>query len=441
LFAARFTGHRGALAAAAVVLVAPGINNQMTVALNDIAPALMTTAAIVTWLDARKTGGLRPYVVVGLFLGGAIGVKYTALLFAAALGGVWLTAIFTDSQNRRALASGAIVAAAAALLIAGPWYARAAVHRGDPVYPFFSKADTANAPSTFTDAKTPLGRDIAAVVLAPWSLTMGPERVGGRAHQFGPLFLMFLPCAVPLLRNREFRAAAIVAGVYGAACLLLRQNIRFLLPCLPVAAVGVAYAWQTLSTWPNAPRRIAGLAAVGMLLFLGAIPLARLRHVTLVAVGLESREDYLARVEPSFEPAAWMNRHLPPEARILSQEQRAYYVRPSVTRENIFRRNTGYALEVARGTSLNARLRMGGFTHVLLAEGVAPDEDSDHGLPGAIAAGTAEASNIPRYDGTLSRLVDRALATQPDDAPKPLAEWHTADAAGAVRRYRLLELR
>jgi hypothetical protein len=178
-----------------------------------------------------------------------------------------------------------------------------------------------------------------------------------------------------------------------------------------------------------------------MLLFLGAIPLARLRHVAAVALGLESREDYLARVEPSFEPAAWINRNLPAGTRILSQEQRAYYIRPAVTRENIFRRNTGYAQEVAGGTSLNARLRTDGFTHVLLAEGVESDEGADLASPGATSAGPVEGSNIPRYDGTLSTLVDRALATEPDEAPMPVAEWQTADAAGAVRRYRLLELR
>jgi hypothetical protein len=433
--AARFLSRRGAMAAAAVLLVAPGVNNQMTVALNDLAPALLAAAAVVTWLDARRSAGLRQYLVVGLFIGGAISVKYTALLFATALGAVWLAAIAGERERRRSLIDGALLAAAAAIVVAGPWYARAAVLRGDPVYPFLSQAEASGSPSTFPEAKLPLGRDVAAVALAPWSLTMAPERVGGRAHQLGPLFLMFLPCAVPLLKNREFRAAVVVAGGYGAACLLLRQNIRFLLLCLPVAAVGVAYAWQSLASWPAIPRRIAAFAAVGMLLFLGAVPLARLRHVPAVAFGWESREEYLARVEPSFEPAAWMNRFLPPDARVLSQEQRAFYLRSAVTRENIYRRNTAYPGDLSGEMSLNTRLRFGGFTHVLLAEGLGPDESP------AQASTSAAGSNIPRYDGTLSGLVDRAIAAAPDEAPKPLAEWRTADASGGIHRYRLLELR
>jgi hypothetical protein len=434
LLAARYLPPRGAMAAAAVVLVAPGVNNQMTVALNDLAPALLGTAAAVTWLEARRSGGFSGYLVVGLFVGGAIGVKYTALLWAAALAAVWLAAIAADPTRRRGLAVGAVAAAAVALAVAGPWYLRAALLRGDPVYPFLSKTDAPGAPSTFPESKMPLGRDVAGLASAPWSITMSPELVGGRAHQFGPLFLMFLPCAVPLLKNREFRTVAVTAGVYGAACLLLRQNIRFLLPCLPVAAVGVAYAWQSSASWPNAPRRVAGIAAVGMLMFLGAIPLARLRHVPEVAFGLEAREDYLARVEPSFEPAAWMNRNLPTDAHVLSQEQRAFYIRSAVTRESIYRRNTAYPNDIAGRMTLNARLRFGGFTHVLLAEGVAPDDDSS-------GTSAADGSNIPPYDGTLSKLVDRALAVEPDEAPRPLAEWRTADASGDVRRYRLLELR
>jgi hypothetical protein len=436
-----FVGTRGASAAAAVVLVVPGVNNQMTVALNDVALALPATAALVTWLEARRTASLRSYVVVGIFIGGAIGVKYTALVFAAVLGGAWLSAMAADRSHRRSLALGAVVAAAAAVLIGGPWYLRAAVLRGDPVYPFLTKSDRASGPSTFPEAKTPLGRGVGALLAAPWSLTMEPERVGGRAHQFGPLFLMFLPCAIPLLRNREFRIAAVVAGGYGAACLLMRQNIRFLLPCLPVAAVGVAYAWHWLAAWPGGSRRVAAMAAVGMLLFLGAIPLARLRHVPKVAFGLESQEEYLARVEPSFPPAVWMNRHLPPDAHVLSQEQRAYYIGPAVTRENIYRRNTAYPADISEKLSLNERMRFAGFTHLLLTEGIADDESAEESAArSADAARPDEASNIPQYDGTLSELVDRAIAVSPETAPKPLAEWRTADAAGAGRRYRLLEL-
>ncbi|MGC3967132.1 MAG: hypothetical protein QM775_07095 [Pirellulales bacterium] len=110
-----------------------------------------------------------------------------------------------DVSERRRLLLGGLTAAVIALATSGLWYARAYAYRGDPIYPFLSTtassndgSPTAAGPKRFPESKAPLGRTPAAWILAPWQMTMQPERFGGRGHQLGPLWLMLLPIAATL---------------------------------------------------------------------------------------------------------------------------------------------------------------------------------------------------------------------------------------------------
>lgn len=412
-------GRAGAIAVANLVLVVPGINNQMTAPLNDVALAMLCTAAFAAWCRACDAPSRKAFAVVGLLLGGALGVKYTALVFVVAAAGAACRSLTVEPRRRRELGQGLAVAAGVALLTAAPWYVRAYVHRGDPVYPFLSAQTTTESPSAFPESKTPLGRGPTAVVLAPWSMTMEPDRFGGRGNQLGPLLLMFAPFAPALWRRKHGPTAACLVGGYALGCVLLRQNVRFLLPVVPSGLLLVAAGLGETASWPRRVRWVASGATLVAVVLCAAVPVARAVRHFRVAVGWETRESYLARVEPTTELAAKMNALLPPEARLLSQEGRRFYLPRETTRENIFRRRTGYSRELAPGT-LDDALRRYGFTHVLLAE--------------------TEGSKTTSYDGTLSTLVDRE--TSRESTPRaPVFTASGRDVDGNVRRYRVFELR
>lgn len=426
-----YVGRSWSVVAACVTLLTPGINNQMTAPLNDVALAMFTTSALSAWLRAtaaedraERTTWLR---LLGLMLGGALAVKYTALVFAVVLSVVVAATIQRLRPSLRGeWIRGVCAAATIAAVVAGPWYLRAAYYRGDPLYPFLSTHTAEGAPATFPESKRPLGRGIGALVEGPWAMTMEPERFGGRAHQLGPLFLALVPCVVITARRRELRTLLIVAAAYGAACVLLRQNVRFLFPLVPIAAVIVAVVLREILTWEATPRRIVCATFGALLLFLAAIPVARVRSTADVAIGLESREEFLTRREPTFAVADWINHNVPPDAHLLSQEQRAYYFAPKWTRENVYRRHTGYNQpSEASSTPLEAELKAAGFTHLFLAE-----KPAENGVPNAPAG----------YDATLSTLADTAMSARPDRGPQLVREWRT-EVDGETRRYRLLLLR
>lgn len=413
-------GAGWARAAACITALTPGVNNQMTAPLNDVALALFAVLAVAAWLEARKSGSPRDFLLCGLMLGGAIGVKYTGLLFAAALGAAWLAAIVNDVGRRRQWLVGAVVTTFAVALVAGLWYGRAAWYRGDPIYPFLTRQADVTGPAAFPEKKTPLGRGPTAVLSAPWSMTMEPARFGGRGHQLGPLFLMFVPVAIACRSAAALSTPLWIAAAYGVGCLVLRQNVRFLLPIVPILAVAVAAIWRDMRSWPRAPKWIAVAATFGIVLFLAAIPVARLRHTSTALLDRDTFATYLQRHEPTYAVAQWTNENLSAESRILSQEQRAFYFDAPVTRESLYRRRTQYHLAAAK-PDFWPKLKADGFSHLLTAD--------------------STGSPVAGYDATLSLLADAAAEADAPAAPNVVRQWVHTDADGVARRYRLWELR
>lgn len=428
-------GRRAAIAAACVTLITPGVNNQMTAPLNDVALAALTTLVFAAVSRAVQQGKWTPFAVAGLLLGGALSVKFTALVFVAA-GLVPLAVVLLyHHQSIRFIVRGTCLMAVVAAVCAGPWYARAWYYHGDPLYPFLTSPSQAESPSSaaratskqasaFPVSKTPLGRGPTAWLEAPWLMTMQPERFGGRGHQLGPLWLMSLPLVGLVPASLRFRLASLflVALPYAGACLLLRQNVRFLLPLVPLGAVIVVCVWSTIRDWTRTPQIIGWSMVAGIVLLLALIPLGRARHHAFVAVGLESRAEYLARCEPTYAAACWANSHLPADAHLLSQEHRAFWFQSKLTRDNIFRRSYNYsAASSAEAATLGSALRAHGFTHLLLAE--------------------ADGSDASVFEPTLSRAFEDSVRVDSTHAPKVVAEFRTATTEVGSRRYRIVDLR
>ncbi len=360
LLARPIVGRRGAWLAGGVVLAVPGVTNQMAAPLNDVALATFTTLALVAWqagrvgcahpkdanrgknsscaadVPARNGNPRDPWwaqpVVPGLMAGAALSVKYVAIVFAAAVGATTCVMLFHDAGRRRLLLRGAGIVSVVAVLVSGVWYARAAYHRGNPVYPFFASVVGAEGPPTVRESKTPLKWSAADLLAAPWQVTMRPDRFGGRGHQLGALFLMLLPVGL-VLGHRRLWPLWGISAVYGLLWFALRQNVRFLFPLVPILAVIAAAALVNLRRWPAWPRRIGMASCAAVLGLAVVIPAYRARHHVRVALGRESREDFLARCEPTYQAARFVNANLPPRAHLLSQELRAFYFeRPSRAR-------------------------------------------------------------------------------------------------------------
>ncbi len=430
LLATPILGRPWARVAGGLVLLTPGISNQMTAPLNDVALAAMTTLALAAWWRAAVGDeGRRWFLAAGIAAGAALGIKYVALLFAVAVAVPWLWLAVRRPQQRRALLEGAAVVAVTAASIGGAWYVRAAWYRGNPVYPFFSEVLAAPAGDdakiaareTLPASKSPLGRSPLALLAAPWQVTMHPERFGGRGHQLGLVPLVILPGLVFCRRLRGMGVVLSVVAGYVVAWFLLRQNVRFLFPAIPLIAAAVTWVWVEMQRFPPLPRRAAAMVLGLIVVVMGAVGLHRAVDTAAVAFGFEDRESYVIHHDPTYPAAAVLNRLGGEDTRLLSQDYRAFRFAHAVTRENVFRRATGYPASISEANSLSSVLRAAGFTHLLLAE--------------VIGGGPSD------YDPTLSRLAEAQWAGDAAAGLHVMSNYVHCGPDGLARHYRLVELR
>ena len=441
LLARPIVGRQWAWIAGGVVLLVPGINNQMAAPLNDVALAAMTTLALAAWWKgAIEDDGHRWFLLAGLAGAAAVSTKYIAMVFALAVGSTWVWAICKPTvrrmlmrqdreqldpkrrhdgpQRRRTLLTGAAIVATLTVALGGSWYVRAAWHRGNPVYPFLSELQdgqgAARGLQTLPASKSPLGRTPWGLAAAPWHLTMHPENFGGRGHQLGALWLVALPGLLFARRLRGMGTLLAIAATYMIVWFLLRQNERFLFPIVPLLAVALVWVWMEARRLPRLPRLIVIAAQAAILSACAAAAVTRHCDRLAVAAGIESRVDYLDRSEPTHGPARYANDTFEPGDRILSQDYRTFYFDVPVVQESVYRRVTRYHEKVSPPGDFGLFMRRAGFSHLLLVE--------NRGRRGL------------EFDPTLRRLADV------DPSITRVMGTSFNDSDGGQRYYRLMAL-
>ncbi len=283
----------------------------------DLSLALYVTLAIYAlgrWWKGNETGWL---FCIAIFLGAALSVKLTTVFVIAAF------ALLVLLRARQAKESGSedmgriLVSGLGALVLAGaiasPWYLRTWNETGSPVFPFYMSVWKGEAPgwdversnlfqgmnSQYGGAqKTPLD-----YLLAPWNLSVTgqpelPEYFDGVV---GVGFLFGLPLLVWAVWKFdlavELKIGVAVAGVMFIFWLFSSQQLRYLLPILPVLAIAIAASSETIANKVSGLRPVAQLglciAAVAGILtstawFLQKAPLR-------VVLGGETRQEYLTR--------------------------------------------------------------------------------------------------------------------------------------------------
>ncbi len=359
-------GQRWAPRAAALVLLVPGVGNQMGVPLNDLPLALYATLALSGWLQGERAGPRSRgwALAAGLAAGGALAVKYAAALPLLGLGAVAGVG-FVAAKGRLPTLRRATAVALMAATVGGYWYVRAAWYRGNPVYPLLVRQLGGSPPPPHQRDKTPLPPTLAAAAAAPWLVTFRPERFGGRGHRPGVLLLALLPGAgLVRLRSGEKRLL-VYLGVFLLAWFAVRQNLRFLLPAIPA---GVVLATGTLARLGNLSQA-ARLASAVVLLLAAADALGgaarRASRTWPVVCGVQDRQRYLAQRVPWLPACRMLEESFVP-VRVLTTDVRMFPLPGEVVRESVYARVSKYHRLAGHRERID-RLRQDGFTHLLVA--------------------------------------------------------------------------
>ncbi|RMH16933.1 MAG: hypothetical protein D6696_17145, partial [Acidobacteria bacterium] len=340
--------------------------------------------------DAAPGGGAPPaaadarLLLAGICAGLVASTKVTGILGAAVLGALWLP-VLGHAARRRTLGREArhfgLRFALPVLACWLPWLVKAGWYTGNPFYPF--------AYRLFDGAywSGELGAQLAA-----WqrSIGMGREPLdyllllprvilrGGRGYDhfdgaLSPLWLLLLPLALTAVRRRPLvRRALAASGLYFLLWAMSAQQMRFLVPTLPLLALAAAVAAADLVARlrQGALRRLlaAVLVAAGLLH-------AGLGQLRVLAAGTRSFAVYRAvapqeLVRRATPPVfAFANDRLPKSARILMlNTNRGFFCRREYLADSFFEASQIRHWLAPAGddvTALKQRLDEAGISHLL----------------------------------------------------------------------------
>ncbi len=325
-------GRRCGLLSAGILATAPIFVDQAGTVSVDLAFAAFATAALSLATRWRDIGDPRALALAGGLAGSACGIRHTGYIVCVLLAcGILLT-------PRGGRIRAVCFFSAAALLGALPWMARSAWLTGNPVFPLLLAwfpahgiehiaVDGAQAHGSVLRSG---GYSLWGLLWFPLELVLRPQAYDGWMKSPGFLVLVLgLPGV--FLGGAPCRRL----GAYGAAGMaifyffqrLARYALPFFIPMMAVAAL--------------AEQQVRGrtrMVVLGVLLlsFVSgfAVHGAALSFKIPVLLGLEAREDYLARRVERYPAFVYASTQLNAPGTLLTLDQRSYFVRNRRTFQN-----------------------------------------------------------------------------------------------------------
>lgn len=433
----------------------------------DIAQALMTTVAFALAADYATSRSDRIAGAAGLFAGLALGVKTLSLVPAALLGG-W---VLVSGRRPRAV----LAYAACAVALGAPFYVKAWVQTGNPVYPFAYKLFggrywNADLAQRYSGEQTSFGLDarparpgddlVAArnpvhvppavgdrlrnLLLGPFALVSVPRLFSnynspGAESHLGMGLLALLGAALVYRPLGRLGGSALgIAACWFVAWSLSMQYVRYLIPLAPLVCVAGAAALLS----PHCGRPGAMLAAAVLALqcaFTGVVFLPRLPGAVERAASAEADRRHVQRQVNCAASEQWINANTPAGAQVvLFEETRGF----GLDRRYLWG-NEGHSLYIPYSQFGDASAMVDWF----LDHGVAVALVNLQFSPFFQDAASAERLRAAVRGGTEAELFLEAYRTAPRDGERwrfLLAEAVTAGRAEVAQdgsRYGCVVLR
>lgn len=387
-----------ALIATLVVAAIPSAYHVASSGYVDLSLALYVTLAaygLTRWWKEQTWGWV---VLIGIFLGAALSIKLTTVFVIAAFALIVLLraretksslAATPGSDSSASPSAGRVILTGfAALLLAGviasPWYVRTWVATGSPVFPFYMNIWPGQANGWDVERSNLFqamnsqygGADVNKFnyLTAPArvSIVAQPEQPADYDGVLGPAFLIGLPLLIWALwkvnLGVEIKIMAGVATIMYLFWLFSSQQLRYLLPLVPLLAIAIAASAEAASGKVKTVAKFALIAACicGMLTsFAWFSQKAPLR----VVLGGETRDEYLARNLDYYPYYQWLNSDASPDSKVwlINMRRDTYHLDQPVASDYLFEDWTlrGMVWEARNSEELKAKAAATGVQYIL----------------------------------------------------------------------------
>jgi hypothetical protein len=340
---------------------------------------LVMTTAFLDWNES-KNGGL--VALAGMFGGLAMGIKYSGVVMVLiiVLGAVLFLRGKGISRDSRTGVT-AIRVLVIAIVVASPWYAKNWILTGNPVYPFLYSLfggrewsqEMAKIYALFLSF-VGSGPGILNYLRLPWDVCF----VGGAGRPdfdgyIGPIFLL-VPILSMAVRPKlaEIRLMLFFSGVYFVVWGLLVQQLRFLIPILPMLCIVLALLiHKSRATWRI--TRLCVLSFCILTMIMNAyLHIDRIRRIAPLKyiVGMQSEAEFLRFHLDSYPAIDYINHHLTDQDKVLFVflGDGPYYCKRPYVYDPVFEANTFMDIinTSTSGTDALVHFRQKGITHILL---------------------------------------------------------------------------
>lgn len=330
--------RRWAMIAMLMFASVPTVYHVAASAYIDIALALFITLAIYSLTRWWKTLEKGWFIFVAIFLGAALSAKLTTLFVIAAFALIILLRVRKAQESEPdklgKIAGLGFAALFLAGVIASPWYLRTWAETGSPVFPFYMSIWPGTATgwdversNLFQTMNAQYGGGVKTPVdylVTPWNLSVNaqPELASHFDGVLGVAFLIGLPLLLFALWKFELPVAvkigAGVAGIMFLFWLFSSQQMRYLLPMLPIVAICIAAAATRSAAKGtylyNATKFAISIAGVAGIVVSAAWFLQK--DPVRVLLGGETRDQYLARNIDYYAYYQMLNTETEPDAKV-----------------------------------------------------------------------------------------------------------------------------
>jgi len=354
----------------------------------DMALVFYATAAFYTLTFYESTRSLFWLRAAGTMAGLAMGVKYTS--FTVPLTGGLLILFWRRRQVRQAL-NHAAQFSILTLTFGLPWYARNAIIMGNPFYPFVfgGRYWDSFLSAWYANAGTGIGWNALQIFLLPLNAVLGHHDVTFFDGRLGPLFLILSPFTLWILISGSdqdsdrglslqaiglFAAASFAAWTFGVITSSALWQARLLLPAMIPFAIPTALGWASLTRLDTPNLRVSFLlnvviaVIIALTLFDNAMFVLQ-RNPLAMAFGAQTREGYIARVNPPYAALMQLMGELPADARVYSLFEPRSYGLPRQIQPDSINYNFSHDLHLYKTPfEIIQHWKMEGYTHIIVSE-------------------------------------------------------------------------
>ncbi len=343
----------------------------------DVGVALFQFLSLWALFKWMREGGDRTLLLVGIFTGLAMGSKHTALFLGMASSLAIFLRLLKLKEPPKKMARSLFLFGGVALLLAMPWYLRALIYAGNPVWPVanelfgglpYGSNFSIAMPSVVETSGLQWERikDLAYVAATSlwewaWNGQLGWQRATG-------IYYLALP-PVALFHWRRARLRWLILGsalYYLMVVLYVDGNPRYNLAFFALLSILAGWVAQRFSA-----HRIRSLRLLFNSTFLATLLCGLAQSYALAypavhfTLSRQDSEQFLLATEGNYKAFSFVNRQLPPDAKVLLQGiVKGYYCQREYMWDHPYQRLLQYG-EYATAEQMLERMKELRITHIV----------------------------------------------------------------------------